>query len=492
MGFIGINKKGKNLIIMKNFSEYLLDKYGVWGWLGQRAHDAEGIHNILPLDFIISCDFGLEIDHFHAKKDVYSIEKKNKIRKNWSNEDLGLNLKDSFGSEIFDRWARTQKDINILCYRSIKYLERKRFGLKNKIRIYSASEKLKKYFDNKILFYKALNSLEVPRIPGEVIKLGKEKFESISSSLSVPFVIQFPYGSSGNSTFFIKNKNEYIALQKKHPSSIVAVKKYIDGYSLNVNGIIVSGEKGPFVRSSIPSGQLVGIPECSSFLSSFCGNDYSMTKNINKKILKEVDLQTKKTGIWMAEKGFRGIFGMDFVIDHDQTVYPVEINPRFQNSTGLYTTIFDINRDDNYALFLLHIAEFLQQEDTQAREYIKNFPYEELLMPVNGAQVILHNRRKRKNTSGVLTPGIYNFIDNDLKFISRSASLRDCKKEEDILITCGLPEKDMVIEPDAPICKVQRHKSMLDNENKRYLTEEMKLIVSSVYSKLGLTEEIFV
>ncbi len=54
----GTRYAGRDLV------EYLRDKYGPWGWMGQRAHDASGINELLPLDIIISCDAGREVPYF--------------------------------------------------------------------------------------------------------------------------------------------------------------------------------------------------------------------------------------------------------------------------------------------------------------------------------------------------------------------------------------------------------------------------------------------
>ena len=68
----------------------------------------------------------------------------------------------------------------------------------------------------------------------------KTSFQSLQEKLSVPFVVQFPYGSSGSSTFIIDNEKEYNALGAEYPSKRAAIREYLDGFSLNVNAVIVS------------------------------------------------------------------------------------------------------------------------------------------------------------------------------------------------------------------------------------------------------------
>ncbi|MGB3057512.1 MAG: ATP-grasp domain-containing protein, partial [Candidatus Omnitrophota bacterium] len=322
---------------MKKIVEYLKEKYGPWGWMGQRAHDAAGINRVLPLDFIISCDYGTDIPYYFREEDVFSVEKQTGARKNWSNEDLNESFKGALGREIFSYLNSFKKPANILCYRSVRKLEKNGSSLSKRPRIYAMPEKLKKHFDNKLLLQKSLRDLGLPRIPGLVEKLEKKTFRDLREELSLPFVIQFPYGSSGNFTFIINEEKEYNRLRRNYPHQTVTMRRYINGYSLNGNAIIISTDKGPAVFSAFPSVQITGRPECSNFPSAFCGNDYASACGLPRKIIDGAVGNMRAIGEWMSRSGFRGIFGMDFVVK-DETVYPVEINPRFQNSTSLYTS----------------------------------------------------------------------------------------------------------------------------------------------------------
>jgi len=454
--------------------------------MGQRAYDAEGINRILPLDFIICCDYGNDVPYFFTEEDVFSVEKRTGVRKDWSNEDLTDSLRGALGREIFKRWDSYGEDINLLCYRSVAALEKRASRLKMPLRIYAVPEKIKKHFDNKILLDKNLDKLSLPRIPGKVDVLGKRTFSDVRKELSLPFVIQFPYGSSGNFTFIIKEEKEYNRLRVKWPDQPVVMRKYINGFSLNVNAVNITGENGHETICSFPSVQITGLRECSNFQSAFCGNDYTAAQDIDPAMIRQVKSHVQAIGAWMASSGFRGVFGMDFVTKNG-TVYPVEINPRFQNSTSLLTSL---NARDYSAertsLFLLHIAEFLQDKDKVLKKYLKDINKEELMDPVEGCQVILHNKMHKSVIAGDLSPGVYRMENGSLEPVKKGASFDLLQGKDEVLVTCGIPKQYSEIIPNAPVCKIQSKKSLLNISSKKNLSQEAKKIVKSVYKELAL------
>jgi len=472
---------------MKNISGYLTEKYKPWGWMGQRAHDAEGINRVLPLDFIISCDYGTDTPLYFDKDDVFSIEKKRKIRKNWSNEHLNSSLKGALGREIFDRWNGYDRPVNLICYRSVRKLEADQEALSWNPNIHAAPEYLKRHFDNKIRLCKKLAGSDIPAIPCVVGRLGDVDFGDIRGELSLPFVIQLPYGSSGSGTFLVREENEFELLSRKHKGRLVSIRRYIDGFSLNVNGIILSTEDGPATYCSFPSVQIVGIPECSDSPTAFCGNDYTSARSIDKGLVEQVEHGVKTIGSWMGKAGFRGIFGMDFVVGGGK-VYPVEINPRFQNSTALFTAMEEERSSPGHFLFLLHIAEFLQKDDIRMRKYVKDFPKEDLMIPAKGSQVILHNRDSDHVVTGHFRPGIYRLNGKDLCFVRESASLSDCRGQDDVLVTCAVPEPYTRVESGAPLCKMQMRGNAMDPAGRRSVTERAGSILSQIYNGLKLKE----
>ncbi len=472
---------------MERIVDYLRDKYGNWGWMGQRAHDGAGIDRVLPLDFMISCDYGAEIPYYFREEDVFSVEKRLGLRKDWSNEDLGSSFKGALGREILERWKSYKKGVNLICYRSIKKLEGDRPELPKGFRLYAMPERLKRHFDNKVLLFKTLPKLLLPHIPGRIVRLGKVTFKGLRGELSLPFVVQFPYGSSGLYTFVIQEERQYRSLRRRYPEQTVVVRRYIDGFALNVNGIIVSTADGPGTHCVFPSVQITGRRECSNFPSAFCGNDYAAACDVDPYVIRQVKRIITVVGEWMARSGFRGIFGMDLLVEKG-VVYPVEINPRFQNSTSLHTVLSSATQPQRDMLFLAHVAEFLQKSDGIMERFLKAFRFEELMQPLKGAQIILHNRMRKSVVTGSPAAGVYRPDEGRLRLVRKGATLNLCRNRRDILVTCGVPRPDMVIEPNAVVCKIQSPGRVLDSSDNRSLDPGMKRIVSRVYEKLGLRD----
>jgi hypothetical protein len=473
---------------MSDFAGYLKERYGPWVWMGQRASDAYGINRVLPLDMMVTCDFGREVSLFFDPVNVFSLEKGLGVRKDWSNEYLSEALRGPMGRKIFSRWDRAGRRVSVLCYRSVRKLEDPGKALSAGPRLFAVTAALKNRFDNKTFLYRELETLGLNRVPGRVERPGKSDYGQLKRELGLPFVVQFPYGSSGLHTFIIRSRPDYDNICREYPATEAVIREYVDGFSLNVNAVIADLNGRTETICCYPSVQITGLKECSNFESAFCGNDFSAVRGLDAGTIREVERNVKVTGAWMGRAGYRGIFGMDLVVRRGR-VYPMEINPRFQNSTSLFNAIQALEKERRSSLFLLHIAQFLQREDARAAKYVRGFPFRKLMEPVSGCQVILHNRMRGSMVTGDLRPGVYARKSGGIVFLGGAADIGACKKANEYLITCGVPEKDMVIEANAPLCKIQARGPLIDRRGKRKLTTEAVFMVRDAYARLGLERE---
>jgi len=111
----------------------------------------------------------------------------------------------------------------------------------------------------------------------------------------------------------------------------VSVAPYIDG-GIPTNVSAVVWDDG--VTLHAPSVQLIGIPECTSRPFGYCGNDFGAVRELPPHIIEQMEVATRRIGRWMQSLGFRGAFGVDFLVSEDRALF-TEINPRLQGVTHL-------------------------------------------------------------------------------------------------------------------------------------------------------------
>lgn len=467
---------------MQRLSRILKERDEKWAWIGQRGHDALALGNYLPLEFIISCYRGREMELIFDDKDLYPIEAEKGIRKDWSNEHLNESLSGEKRKVVLRRLTPKGKKVNLIGYRSLSVLET--LAKNGNFRLLAAPEKLKKKFDNKIYFHNCLDGLGIEGIKGFVACPGELTFSDIRKKLSKTFVLQLPFSSSGLNTFLVNSFEQYEVLRARFKRTSVLFKKYMPGFSVNINAAVYESKNELRTAVAWPSVQITGVPECCNFASSYCGNDYASAYDINTDLLDEVKRITGKVGRWMASSGYRGIFGMDFVLSGG-CAYPIEINPRLQNSTSLLTELEAISFLEEDPLIILHLAQLLAEEDKNIREELSRVEEDLLMRPVRGSQITLHNPLQRSIINRRVEPGVYEVERGELKRLKSTASLTPDMPEGSFLITSGLLSAGSEVAPNAPLCKIELLGRAVDR-SRVSLKRELALAVKAVYRAMEL------
>lgn len=141
-----------------------------------------------------------------------------------------------------------------------------------------------------------------------------------------------------------------------------------------------------------PSIQLVGVPQCIDIPFGHCGNDLGAAQELPDSVIEAVEATTRTIGAWLASYGYRGTFGVDFLL-HDGVPVFTEVNPRFQGST-MASCQLSMEADEP-CLLLEHMAARL---DIPAPEHSRP-----LIQRCREAGAIAH--AFVRNTQGVPTSG---------------------------------------------------------------------------------------
>ena len=166
------------------------------------------------------------------------------------------------------------------------------------------------------------------------------------------FIIQNIYGVGGTKTHLINKESLFETIAKKYkPYEVSIISPYISN-SISFNVHILCGIKKSIVFPY--SAQIIN--QCKErLLYAGCNFNFQTDNCINYKIYEAACIISEK----LINLGYRGIAGIDFLWANN-TLYFVEINPRFQGSTRLLNIWL---RQYNYpSIYQLHYDMFIDKE----------------------------------------------------------------------------------------------------------------------------------
>jgi len=360
---------------------------------------------------------------------------------------------------------------NILTYKPSPSLEK--ICEKNGWKLLANNSKNNREFENKIKFAQYLVELDLPQPEFEIKKLNDIEYQYFTDKFGPEFFVQFPRGFAGSTTFLVKSTSDLDNIKANFLDYPAKVSRKITGPTYTLNGCVVNktvNQNNIIIQR--PFYQITDIPKLNASPGGTCGNIY----NHDLKAIKDLDqlhADSVKFGQLLDKHIYRGIFGLDFVIDEQSGQhYFIECNPRLTASIPMISKLQIKNNE--VPLLALHIMEFLQldyQLDDTAIEAIKN-------NPTVGSQIIFRNiDSEPKPTPIVLESGIYSTVDvipaperesnpdiynikdtvlNNLKqleFIRPGKDILDIKKENEFLILAEPAGK--IISPGIEYLRIQ-------------------------------------
>lgn len=142
------------------------------------------------------------------------------------------------------------------------------------------------------------------------------------------FVVQASFSCGGSGTWLVTKENCEPVLARLNPEELYAVSPYQENsVSPNIH-LVIYPEEVLLLPASI---QLVRAGR-DGF--SYQGADFSLYRGLPHWLDEQVKKHARTIGGVLRRAGYRGVCGIDFLISGD-TVYLMEVNPRFQSSTFL-------------------------------------------------------------------------------------------------------------------------------------------------------------
>lgn len=431
-----------------------------FGFQGLRAADSIAVEECLPLEFLIACDWGLDGPGWDGRLRYFSVERGGGRRIVWTHASLVQAYDGPLGQEMRAFLRRDDLPRFVVPYRSTEFLARLAGESGGRLSILANPLALKARFDDKVAFREeaARRGLRVP--PGEIVEA-----EGLEAQLlkrwGAPMVVTERVGSSGNQTHLIEDAGALRRLRedltaKLGPGALVVASAFLPGPAVGATGIVYGGR----TWMSHPSVMVTGLAGCAMHRFDYAGSDYGAYLRLPRRAREQIEISTLRIGEWAAASGYKGIFGVDFIV-HEGEAYALELNPRMLGTTQLLT---ELERRENEAppSVFWHLAGFLGLD---AREEAERW-----LLPLSrprleGFQLLLRNTGSSPQRVGAsLRPGIYGNLEASPRFLREGVRISELKEPSEVFLTCSPPAEGTVVAPRGVYFKLEGLGTLYDEE----------------------------
>ncbi|MBI4226593.1 hypothetical protein HY612_05780 [Candidatus Roizmanbacteria bacterium] len=309
------------------------------------------------------------------------------------------------------------------------------------------SSHLNRKYENKISFHELVaENFPQNAVPAVIGYLKNFRFGILVRQFGLPFIIQFSLGWAGKTTFLIREENEFNELINRFPDTPVKISKYIKGFTILNNACIYNGR----ILISPPAYQLSGFKELSSSPFVTCGRQWpaEFLANESRKLIFDL---TNQVGKIMAIDGYKGYFGLDFIIDEESgKVYISENNARFTASSAFWTKM-EIGRSIT-PLMAYHIAHFTGVD--LGLNYLNDGD-------ICASQVIFRDKNIQPKNLEEVGFGVFTHFDNKWKLTKSEYKPEKLGTDEIIFM-----KRAQIISDDGEISRVETKKEVVQTTDK--------------------------
>jgi hypothetical protein len=214
--------------------------------------------------------------------------------------------------------------------------------------------RLRHHLDSKLTTTRLADEAGVASVPHVLTRVDSyTALRQASRGLGPDLVVQLPHGDSGTTTFFISSATDFAA----HARAIAAepdvkVMRRIRCRPLTIEGCVT--RHGTLVGPLMA--ELIGFPSLTPYRGGWCGNELA-PERLGADLRHRAMQATITLGQQLREVGYRGCFGVDYLLDQDTgDLYLGELNPRITGATPLTSqAAIDSGR---VPLLLYHLLEW--------------------------------------------------------------------------------------------------------------------------------------
>lgn len=265
----------------------------------------------------------------------------------------------------------------LLCFKPSRRLEERAAELGATLALAPAS--LAQRLENKLVLAELAREAGIPTHGDDVVGLPAQRKTTVRANTTFaalqalvetdgPVVVQAPRGFMGRKTWRVDDEAAWAALRPELERRPTKVTRWVDGRPGTLNVVV---DRAGTILCTAPIVQITGEPRLTPYPLGSCGNDFTWRCAPDPRT-GPYEL-ARRLGTVLAARGYRGHFGIDFVVDAGRT-WIIEINPRLTASMALYAAFRP----------LLARAHLLALDGEELRSTGE-------LPPLEAGQLIVHN-----------------------------------------------------------------------------------------------------
>ena len=166
-----------------------------------------------------------------------------------------------------------------------------------------------------------------------------------------------------------------------------------------------------------------------------CGNNFFI--KIDQDIKAQINLFSKQIGEHLLSVGYKGAYGIDFVLSDKNELYVIEVNPRFTASISFFTQLEQLS--NNQSFFEKQVKVFLNKKIDQKYE-----------SELRGKRLLVRNDSfENKIIRGNYKSGIYKIENEIFVYLKEEFFVKELKENEVLLFIkddgfIATPETDII------------------------------------------------
>jgi hypothetical protein len=327
--------------------------------------------------------------------------------------------------------GRSRANLLFLVFNGATEALAQRLGLQ----IWLPAASLRRRLDDKIAATQLAERAGVPAVPHVVAKGGSyDRMRRVCRHLGDDVVVQLPFGDAGGTTYFISCEADF----RPHARRIarqpaIKIMKRICCRPLTIEGCVT--RRGTLVGPLLT--ELVGFDALTPRRGGWCGNELRGADGgapLPTELRRAALDATTAIGARLAQQGYRGNFGVDFLLDEDTgRLCFGELNPRLTGVTML-TAQAALDRAGP-PLFLFHLLEWLGLDYTiDVQEFNERSCLADPLLTWSSL-VIYHTRPSVERLTRAPEGGVWRMSNNGrVRFARRAFHLQAIRDERDALL----------------------------------------------------------